>query len=206
MGDNVVKKFILGLLCGVLLCIVIPVIAENLDIKDNVELVTADYSVHINNQEFTPQNPVLSIDEITYVPLREYSEFIEAKVDWSAKWNEARVFLPYARSEDVTFYERELYSLIDDSIIESEINSMFDESYPVVSNAGVAANIAISAWEKFSSKTNMAMKPLAVNYLKEHDLWVVGPDYNKRPTGINGAIYVFIRGRTGEVLQVHVEK
>lgn len=78
------KKFICGLLTGVLICGTAAFAA-------NYEAVTAGFKVLVNGKEFTSDPPALVVEGRTYLPLRAIGDALGVPVNWNDELGQAEV-------------------------------------------------------------------------------------------------------------------
>lgn len=81
------KKFILGLVMGFILCIGIS-FADDL-----VSYVAykANFPIKVNGRDFVSDNPAVAIDGRTYLPLRAMGNALNVKVDWNSEKHQVEV-------------------------------------------------------------------------------------------------------------------
>ena len=78
------KKFICGLLTGVLICGTAAFAA-------NYEAVTAGFKVLVNGEEFHSDPPALVVEGRTYLPLRAIGDALGVPVNWNDELGQAEV-------------------------------------------------------------------------------------------------------------------
>ncbi|MGL4344849.1 MAG: stalk domain-containing protein, partial [Cellulosilyticaceae bacterium] len=76
------KKGLITILCGI-----IGIMSSTVYAVENNKLVAekVQFKVVVDNNKFTPNTPIIVIDEVTYLPLTELAEILGVKVNWSSQ-------------------------------------------------------------------------------------------------------------------------
>lgn len=79
-GGLAMKKFLYGLLVGLLLSIGITAFAA-----EQLTAYRASFPILVNGKEWKTDKPVVTIDGSTYLPLRALGEALGVKIEWNSK-------------------------------------------------------------------------------------------------------------------------
>ena len=79
------KKFFKLFLIMLLLFNLTPAIAETLNVT------TASYSIVVDGEKWNPNNPILSINGKTYLPLTEIADLLDVDISWNEKKRQVEI-------------------------------------------------------------------------------------------------------------------
>ena len=79
------KKLFKLFLAMLLLFNLTPTIAETLNVT------TASYSIVVDGEKWKPNNPILSINGKTYLPLTEIADLLDAEISWNEKKRQVEI-------------------------------------------------------------------------------------------------------------------
>ncbi len=86
------RKFIVGLLCGVILCIGIAV-------GESFVAETPTFDVFVNGEKFYSDPPTLVVNGRTYLPLRAMGDALGVPVNWNEEKGQVEVGTPPAEED-----------------------------------------------------------------------------------------------------------
>ncbi|WP_010250383.1 stalk domain-containing protein [Acetivibrio cellulolyticus] len=90
------KKFIAGLLIG---CIISFGIAYAEDI---INVQKASFAVWINGKQFETDKPIITVDNTAYVPVKDFTDYIDAKTTWNSESKRVEILqVPYFSENSV---------------------------------------------------------------------------------------------------------
>lgn len=84
------KKFVLGLVTGVLLTISTSVLAS--DTFEEVKAHIRDLRIYLDGRDVTPNHPILIHEGNSYLPIREMMQLFGKKVTWNEKKQQVELF------------------------------------------------------------------------------------------------------------------
>ena len=122
-GQTFMKKFIAGLLFGIILCGAVG--AATL-----YEAQPATFKVMVNGKEFNSDPPALVGEGRTYLPLRAMGEALGVPINWNQELNQAEVG-NQAAVADTNQYSRNNPAPLDTVQIYTKENKYSDDDYTI---------------------------------------------------------------------------
>jgi hypothetical protein len=90
------KKFIVGLLIG---CIISFSIAYAEDI---IKVQKPSFTIWVNGNQFKTNKPILAVDNTAYVPVVDFTSYINAKTTWNSETKRVEIInVPYYSRDSV---------------------------------------------------------------------------------------------------------
>ncbi|MDP4179566.1 MAG: stalk domain-containing protein [Bacillota bacterium] len=84
------KKIIIGLIIGCIISFSI-VYAENM-----IKVQKASFTIWVDGNQFKTNKPILTVDNTAYVPVREFTSYLNAKTTWNSQSNRIEIIdVPY---------------------------------------------------------------------------------------------------------------
>lgn len=138
------KKFIFGVIIGVLLAISVPVAAEGV-IKKVTATVRSDFSIELNGGTVSLQNPPLAYNGSSYLPVREIASLLGVNVDFKDG------VIKLGASSEASIDE---FSLPDGYTPEEYHHELTVDKGRVISEINMVKNVLVTAETK-KDKTTM---------------------------------------------------
>lgn len=168
------KKFILGIIVGIVLY-QLPILAQVFKMEEK------DILFGMNCDEVKFSNPIYSIDDMTYVPLREFCDLSGMQIRWTreipaaknfpGKKEEIKIMLPYCHATNVSFVsvseQEEFFSEEDLNLIQQQ------RSERTIQTVEEAVRYALYAAEQKYDASVFDNARYNVFYLDQYDWWCV---------------------------------
>lgn len=130
----------------------------------------SSFPIYVDGEEYSSENPILSYQNRTYMPLREFAEMLDVKVDFK----DGKIYLATPSIEDNTEFEE------NKDVLHSEKEESLKENENIENDVTVFISKSGTKYHKIKQCTKANYYPVSLSKAKEQGYTACLKCYKKK--------------------------